>query len=63
MFVSDRFFFFRAFTMSLKGVIQGLDENGDPKQVMSSPAAAAAVERLIALLSEYPYLQQSGLAT
>ena len=61
MFVSDRFFFFRAFTMSLKGVIQGLDENGDPKQVMLSPAAAAAVERLIALLSEYPYLQQSGL--
>jgi hypothetical protein len=27
-----------------------------------SPAAAAAVERLITLLSEYPYLLQSGLA-
>ncbi len=51
--------------MSLKGVIQGLDENGDPKQVMLSTAAAAAVERLITLMSEHqggPYLLQNGLA-
>jgi len=66
VFVSDRFFFFfRAFTMSLKGVIQGLDENGDPKQAVLSQAAAAAVERLINLMSEHqggPYLLQNGLA-
>ena len=30
--VSDRFLFFRAFTMSLKGVLQGLDASGDPIQ-------------------------------
>jgi len=53
VFVSDRFFFFRALTMSLKGVIQGLDENGDPKQAVLSQAAAAAVERLINLMSEH----------
>ena len=61
MFVSDRFFFFRAFTMSLKGVIQGLDENGDPKQVVLSPAAAAAVEHPITLFAAFPYLLQTGL--
>ena len=48
--------------MSLKGVIQGLDENGEPKPAVLSQAAAAAVERMIPLLSEFPYLLQNGLA-
>jgi len=48
--------------MSLKGAIQGLDENGDPKQVVLSPAAAAAVEHAIPLFAAFPYLLQTGLA-
>ena len=48
--------------MSMKGVIQGVDENGDPKQVVMSPAVAAAVERLLVLLAQYPYLHQLALA-
>ena len=48
--------------MSMKGVIQGVDENGDPKQVVMSPAVAAAVERLLVLLAQYPYLLHLALA-
>ena len=64
VFVSDRFFFSCTFTMSLAGVIQGLDDNGDPKQgvVMLGRAEAAAVERLLPLLGQCPYLLQTGLA-
>jgi hypothetical protein len=46
--------------MSLKGVMQGLDANGDPLHgvVVLSPAAAAAVERLLPVLA--PFLQDVG---
>ena len=60
VFVSDRFFF-SAFTMSLRGVTQGLDDNGNPIIPVLSPAAESAVTNLLRLLEKNPELVLVGL--
>ena len=60
VFVSDRFFF-SAFTMSLRGVTQGLDDNGNPIQPVLSPAAKTTVTNLLRLLEKNPELVIVGL--
>ena len=50
--------------MSLRGVMLGLDDLGNPKQgpIVFCPAVAAAVERVLPHLQQFPYLLQTGLA-